>query len=74
MIELCRWMRSKALYGRELLSEEELASLYLQNDVPWSCNRTAQPWGPDEGVCEPGGCGRHRTCFEASVKLVRRVG
>lgn len=72
--ELCRWMRSKALYGRELMNEAELASIFQLNEVPWSCNRTGQPWGPDDAVCEPGGCGAHRSCFEPSAKLVRRVG
>ncbi len=74
MIELCRWMRAKSLYGRDVVEEAELASLYALNDVPWTCNRTAQPWGPDDRVCEPGSCGARRSCFEPSPKLVRRLG
>ena len=71
MIDLCKWMRAKSLYGRDLISEDELTALYLMNDVPWSCNRTARSTGPDDALCEPGACASGRACFEPSPKLVR---
>ena len=72
MIELCRYMRAKSLYGRDFVDEVELAELYALNEVPWSCNRTAAAWGPDDALCAPERCASSRACFEASPRLVRR--
>lgn len=75
MIELCEHLRWKGLAGQDAVDEEELLVLYLRNDSPYSCLRTCEAWGPDDGVAAPERCGSGRACFEASRRLVRkRVG
>jgi hypothetical protein len=66
-------MRWKGYYGRPSFSAEELAQAYTANEVPYTCLKSGQPWGPDDDVCAPERCGAGRTCFEVSPKLVRSI-
>lgn len=70
-IELCRSLRWKSIYGRETVTEPELRELFAVNEVPYSCLRTAQPWGPDDEIAAPERCCSGRACFVASPRLVR---
>lgn len=68
MTQLCRWMRWKGFYGPTSFSDEDLTEHFENNEVPYSCLRTAAPWGPDDTLCAPESCVAGRTCFEASMK------
>lgn len=70
---LCRWLRWKTLYGRETLTEAELSELVARNDVPYSCLKTCEAWGPDGDVAAPEACGGDRACFERSRRLIGPV-
>ena len=58
-MELCAWMRNKALLGRTVITEAELELVVVRSDSSFSCNRTCQPWGPDDDLVaqEPRGGG-----------------
>ncbi len=73
MIQLCRWLRSKALRG-PWETEEELAMIYAWNECPWECLHTCEPWGPDGDLVVPEGCHEGRPCFEPSPKTPRSGG
>ena len=73
MIELCRSLRWKGIYGRDTMTEAELRGLFELNEVPYSCLLTAQPWGPDDAVAAPERCCSSRACFRPSPRLVRPV-
>ena len=60
---ICRWIRSKALYGHDGLPEASLQKLLAAQETPCSCLQTAQPWGPDERPVTPGLCTEERGCF-----------
>lgn len=38
---------------------------FARNQVPYTCLRTCQPWGPDDEPAVPEGCDAARPCFEA---------
>ena len=61
---ICKWMRSKALYGNENLPAEALRALLAAHETPCTCLQTAQNWGPDSGAVTPGLCAEGRGCFE----------
>lgn len=73
MIELCEHLRWKGLYDHASLTEAELSALYAMNDAQYSCLRTCEAWGPDEGIAAPERCNSCRSCFTSSRRLVRGV-
>lgn len=73
MIHLCRSLRWKSLHLQPTWTEAELAEVFAHNEVPYSCLRTAQPWGPDDAACAPERCTPDRGCFAPSPRLVRPV-
>jgi hypothetical protein len=71
-MELCKSLRWKGFHSRDWSSPEELIARLVQPEVPFSCLRTCQPWGPDDGPSAPGDCASHRSCFEPSDELPQR--
>jgi hypothetical protein len=67
-LELCRWLRWKSFTRDAEPGEFHLA--FARNNVPYTCLRTCQPWGPDEDMAIPEGCNSARTCYEASPLAV----
>ena len=67
-MRLCRYLRWKGLYGRRFRDGAELDVALRQNDVPYSCLRTCQPWGPDDAMTVPERCQPGRSCFTLSKK------
>jgi hypothetical protein len=59
-MELCKSLRWKGFHSRDWSSPEELIARLVQPEVPFSCLRTCQPWGPDDGPSAPGDCASHR--------------
>lgn len=60
---VCRFLRWKGFYadpGPEATYED-----FAKNEVPYSCLKTCQPWGPDDAVAAPESCGSHRACYRA---------
>ena len=70
-MDLCAWMRNKALLGRAVITDAELELVYVRSDSPFSCNRTCQPWGPDDDLAAPETCTSARACFAPSPALRR---
>ncbi len=70
-MELCRFLRWKAFYGVEAFTPDSLRAHFERNEVPYSCLRTCQPWGPDDRESLPESCDSKRSCFEASERLIR---
>lgn len=68
---LCKWLRWKGWYAEWDVAE--LAAMFAANEVPYTCLRTVQAWGPDDGPCAPERCGPHRPCFQPSPRLPSRV-
>jgi hypothetical protein len=64
-LELCKHLRWKS-FTRDVEGPGEFHLTFARNNVPYSCLRTCQPWGPDEDMAIPEGCNSERTCFEAS--------
>ena len=69
-MELCAFLRWKSFYGTEHLAEDELAGLLARNEVPYSCLRTTQAFGPDDDLVAPERCDSDRACYERSPRLV----
>jgi hypothetical protein len=67
-VRLCAWLRWKGYYGGRWDTMEELVADMTRGDVPYSCLRTCQAWGPDDDVAAPEGCQPGRGCFEASPR------
>lgn len=67
MPSLCRFLRWKNFYARDWRGPEGLAAELTTSDATFSCLRTCQPWGPDDGVAAPETCGSRRMCFERSA-------
>ena len=67
---LCRFMRWKSYYTTATFTEAQLAELFAENEVPYSCLKTCEAWGPDDGLAAPERCGPERVCFVPSPKLV----
>lgn len=70
---LCRWMRWKSYYTTTTFTDDELAALYALDDVPYSCLKTCEAWGPDDGLAAPERCQPGRRCFVPSPKHVAAV-
>ncbi|MEQ1504540.1 MAG: hypothetical protein ABMB14_20040 [Myxococcota bacterium] len=67
-IRLCAWLRWKTFYGARWDTRDELLADLLRGDVPYSCLRTCQAWGPDDAAAVPEHCQPDRPCFEPSTK------
>jgi len=65
-MELCRFLRWKGFYGKDWVGAEGLAEALRADEVQYSCLKTCEPWGPDDGVATPGTCGGHRSCYRLS--------
>ncbi len=68
-MELCRYLRWKGYYGRDWEGEAGLQEALDVNDVPFSCLKTCEPWGPDDSPAAPDTCGSHRGCYQKSELL-----
>lgn len=66
-MSLCRFIRWKGRYGRTWTRHEELEAVHLANELPYQCNRTCEPWGPDEAPASLDQCVPERACFEPSA-------
>ena len=63
-MDRCRNLRWKG-YDEELEAEEvEFAT--TRNTIPYTCLRTCQPWGVDDGPAAPETCIQGRPCFTPS--------
>lgn len=62
-MKVCRCIRWKS--HRHAMTEEERQIAFARSHIPYTCLRTAQPWGADGDVCAPEACGPDRACFEA---------
>jgi hypothetical protein len=71
MMELCRSLRWKGWYAVEVFTATTLAEHVTANEVPYSCLRTCQAWGPDDAPATPERCDGTRPCFSPSPKLLR---
>ena len=60
-MEVCRHLRWKG-YDEEL-EPEEIVLAAVRNTVPYTCLRTCQTWGVDDGQAAPETCVRGRPCF-----------
>ncbi len=59
--QICQFLRWKG-YDREAsIAERQFA--FTRNQVPYTCLRTCQPWGPDDEPAVPEGCDAGRRCF-----------
>lgn len=70
---LCRFMRWKSYYTTPTFTEAQLGELFAENEVPYSCLKTCEAWGPDDALAAPERCGPTRSCFVPSLKLVAAV-
>lgn len=43
----------------------ERSFAFARNQVPYTCLRTCQPFGPDDEPAAPERCDRERPCYEA---------
>lgn len=50
-MKLCRFLRWKGVH--DVRTEQELRAAFARNEVPYSCLKTCQPWGPDEALAAP---------------------
>ena len=62
-MELCRHLRWKSS-ARDSQDPLEVLGAFARNQVPYSCLRTCQAWGPDDGLAAPECCNGSRACFE----------
>lgn len=67
----CRMLRWKGFYADEWPAEVALAEAVARNDAPYSCLKTCQPFGPDDGPAAPETCGEERACW-VPVRGARR--
>jgi hypothetical protein len=68
MIDLCRHLRWKT-FSRDHDDPRAILASLQRNQVPFSCLRTCQAWGPDEDVVSPGACCAGRECFERDASF-----
>jgi hypothetical protein len=61
--QICQMLRWKG-YDREAPTAERQFA-FTRNQVPYTCLRTCQPWGPDDEPAVPEGCDAGRSCFAA---------
>lgn len=71
MTPTCHCLRWKG-YHRNL-TPEGIEIAFLRNHVPYSCLRTARPWGPDGDVAAPETCTSERDCYEPRESLGARI-
>ena len=65
VVEVCEMLRWK---GHDPECEpDEIASVFLKNQVPYTCLCTCQPWGVDDGPATPETCNSKRACFTPRV-------
>jgi hypothetical protein len=64
-VDICRHLRWKS-YTRDAEDLDEFEVTFARNQVPYTCLRTCQPWGPDEELAVPEGCNGARACYERS--------
>lgn len=67
-MRLCAYLRWKGFYGARWDSRDELIADLTRGDVPYSCLRTCQPWGPDDDASVPERCQPGRSCFAPSPR------
>lgn len=72
-VALCRHLRWKERYGMAFRTDEELLASLYGAGVPFTCNRTCQTVGPDDGLVRPEGCDGTRACFEPTPGRGRAV-
>ncbi|MCB9676862.1 MAG: hypothetical protein H6737_17235 [Alphaproteobacteria bacterium] len=70
-MKLCRYLRWKTYYGAHFPTEADLQAYFELNDCQYQCNRTLQPWGPDDAPSVPEDCQPGRGCFVLSKKSPR---
>jgi hypothetical protein len=70
-MHLCRFLRWKTGYGQLYSTEAELADILARNEVPFSCLKTQQTWGPDDAAALPEQCAPPRRCYEPSPERDR---
>jgi hypothetical protein len=63
--QICQLLRWKGYDREAAVSEREFA--FARNQVPYTCLRTCQPWGPDDEPALPEGCDAGRSCYAAPV-------
>jgi len=68
-MELCRYLRWKGFYGRDWADGVGLQAALDESDVPFSCLKTCEAWGPDDSPAAPETCGSHRSCYRESELL-----
>ncbi|MBL8972500.1 MAG: hypothetical protein JNK56_18070 [Myxococcales bacterium] len=59
---ICEFLRWKGHHGEAEAGERRFA--FARNQVPYTCLKTCQPFGPDDGPAVPEGCDDSRVCFE----------
>jgi len=62
MKPVCDMLRWKGHHREAEGGERRFA--FARNQVPYTCLKTCQPFGPDDGPAVPEGCGEERSCFE----------
>ncbi len=58
----CQFLRWKGHSRESHPGEQRFA--FARNQVPYTCLRTCQPWGPDDEPAVPEGCDSGRACYE----------
>ncbi len=61
MKPICALLRWKGHHGEAELGERRFA--FARNQVPYTCLKTCQPFGPDDGPAVPEGCDDSRACY-----------
>ncbi len=61
-MELCRYLRWKT-FSRASSDPQQVWESLLRSQVPFSCLRTCQAWGPDDELASPECCNASRSCF-----------
>jgi len=69
---ICRNLRWKG-FARDAEDLDEFHHTFARNQVPYSCLRTCQPWGPDDELAAPECCNDSRPCFQQSPLTPLRV-
>ncbi len=63
-MEICKNLRWKSA-SRDSDEIAVIMTVFMRNQVPYSCLRTCQAWGPDGDAAAPELCDRERGCFVA---------
>ncbi len=59
---LCRHLRWKS-FAREAAGTDDLRWSLRRRQVPFSCLRTCEAWGPDDELVSDAECTPQRACF-----------